>query len=46
MLAFLEQRLPNSAEVELAVAADEQRKITRLRLNKLLSTNDRGDREP
>jgi OHCU decarboxylase len=39
MLAFLEQRLPNSAEVELSVAAEEQRKITRLRLNKLLGTS-------
>ena len=46
MLALLEQRLPNSAQVELAVAADEQRKITRLRLKKLLSIDDRGDREP
>ncbi len=35
MLALLEQRLPNSAESELAVAAAEQAKITRLRLEKI-----------
>ena len=37
MLALLEARLPNSAEDEVACAAEEQRKITRLRLEKLLS---------
>ncbi|WP_262907869.1 2-oxo-4-hydroxy-4-carboxy-5-ureidoimidazoline decarboxylase [Hymenobacter sp. 15J16-1T3B] len=37
MLHLLQARLPNPAEVELRVAAGEQRKITRLRLEKLLS---------
>jgi 2-oxo-4-hydroxy-4-carboxy-5-ureidoimidazoline decarboxylase len=36
MLANLEQRLQNNPEVELTVAADEQNKITRLRLEKLV----------
>jgi OHCU decarboxylase len=36
MLGLLEQRLPNSPELELVAAADEQRKITRLRLHKLI----------
>ena len=36
MLALLEARLHNDPERELAVAAAEQRKITRLRLEKLL----------
>jgi 2-oxo-4-hydroxy-4-carboxy--5-ureidoimidazoline (OHCU) decarboxylase len=35
MLAALEQRLPNEASAELALAAAEQAKITRLRLEKL-----------
>lgn len=38
MLAALEARLPNGRETELRVAAEEQRKITRLRLRKLLET--------
>jgi 2-oxo-4-hydroxy-4-carboxy-5-ureidoimidazoline decarboxylase len=38
MLALLEARLGNAPEFELAVAASEQKKITRLRLEKLLST--------
>jgi OHCU decarboxylase len=42
ILVMLEQRLPNSADVELAVAAEEQRKITQLRLNKLLNADDIG----
>jgi OHCU decarboxylase len=42
MLVMLEQRLPNNPDVELAVAAEEQRKITQLRLNKLLNTDDIG----
>jgi len=37
MLALLRARLANEPEVELANAAREQRAITRLRLEKLLS---------
>lgn len=37
MLALLKQRLPNDRERELAVAAGEQAKITRIRLEKLLA---------
>lgn len=36
MLALLRQRLQNDPGAEIAVAADEQRRITRLRLEKLL----------
>jgi 2-oxo-4-hydroxy-4-carboxy-5-ureidoimidazoline decarboxylase len=36
MLALLEQRLPNTAENEIQIAAGEQAKITRLRMEKLL----------
>lgn len=36
MLAILNQRLQNDPGTELRLAADEQRKITRLRLEKLL----------
>ncbi len=36
MLALLQQRLQNYPVAELRVAAEEQRKITRLRLEKLL----------
>ena len=36
MLALLRERLNNDAETELAVAAREQEKITRLRLEKLV----------
>jgi OHCU decarboxylase len=36
MLALLEARLRNDPETELAIAAEEQRKITRLRLEKIL----------
>jgi OHCU decarboxylase len=36
MLAILNGRLQDDAEAEIAVAAEEQRKITRLRLEKLL----------
>lgn len=36
MLALLEQRFHNQPADELLIAAEEQRKITRLRLNKLL----------
>lgn len=37
MLGLLRQRLSNGAETELAIAAAEQEKITRIRLEKLLS---------
>lgn len=37
MLAWLEERLRNDADTEIAIAAAEQEKITRLRLEKLLS---------
>jgi|SRR5579871_2690589 len=37
MLALLERRLPNDPAVEMRVAADEQRKITRGRLQKLVA---------
>lgn len=37
LLANLEARLPNDPERERAVAAEEQRRITRLRLEKLVS---------
>jgi allantoicase len=38
ILASLKNRLPNDPEAELRVAAEEQRKITRLRLEKLLTS--------
>ncbi|HJR07834.1 MAG TPA: 2-oxo-4-hydroxy-4-carboxy-5-ureidoimidazoline decarboxylase [Pyrinomonadaceae bacterium] len=38
MLDILRARLPNDARTELRNAAEEQRKITRLRLEKLLTT--------
>jgi OHCU decarboxylase len=38
MLALLESRLHNEPQRELEIAAEEQRKITRLRLEKLLAT--------
>jgi len=41
MLALGRKRLENDAETELAIAAEEQRKITRLRLEKLLSPTER-----
>ena len=37
MLAILELRLRNDPEVELTIAAEEQRRITRLRLAKLIA---------
>ncbi len=37
MLVILLQRLKNSSEEEIFIAAEEQRKITRIRLEKLLS---------
>ena len=36
MLALLRQRLQNDPGAELRIAAEEQRRITRLRLEKLL----------
>jgi 2-oxo-4-hydroxy-4-carboxy-5-ureidoimidazoline decarboxylase len=36
MLALLEERLPNDPSTEIEIAADEQNKITKLRLEKLL----------
>jgi OHCU decarboxylase len=42
MLALARQRLANDPDVELRVAAEEQRKITRLRLQKLFA----GEAEP
>jgi OHCU decarboxylase len=41
MLAILEQRLQNDASAELTVAAEEQRRITWLRLEKLLAVETR-----
>jgi 2-oxo-4-hydroxy-4-carboxy--5-ureidoimidazoline (OHCU) decarboxylase len=40
MLALGRKRLENDHETELAIAAEEQRKITRLRLEKLLSPTE------
>jgi OHCU decarboxylase len=37
MLAILRSRLPNAPEQEIRVAAEEQNKITRLRLERLLT---------
>jgi len=37
ILALLTQRIANDPAVELRIAADEQRKITRLRLERLLT---------
>lgn len=37
MLAMLQQRLPNSREEEIQIAAGEQNKITQLRIQKLLA---------
>lgn len=42
MLALLRERLPNEPDHELGVAAVEQRKITALRLKKLLSEEASG----
>jgi 2-oxo-4-hydroxy-4-carboxy-5-ureidoimidazoline decarboxylase len=38
ILKNLQWRLPNDPEQELRVAAEEQRKITRLRLEKLFAS--------
>ena len=40
MLEIARKRLGNDAEKELSVSADEQRKITRLRLEKLIERDD------
>lgn len=40
MLSLLEARLTNSRDVELGVAAEEQRRITQLRLKKLLESGE------
>lgn len=40
MLALLQQRLQNDPQTEIRVAAEEQRKITRIRLEKLLAAED------
>ena len=37
MLAMLQERMVNDPEAEMAIAAGEQMKITRLRLDKLLA---------
>jgi 2-oxo-4-hydroxy-4-carboxy-5-ureidoimidazoline decarboxylase len=44
MLVLLESRLPRSTEEELVTAAAEQRKITRLRLEKLLESEGKDVR--
>jgi OHCU decarboxylase len=46
LLAITRARLANAPFVELRVAAEEQRKITRLRLEKLLETQSRGGGAP
>jgi OHCU decarboxylase len=40
MLALLQSRLANDAATEIRVAAEEQRKITRIRLQKLLAAEN------
>ena len=42
MLATLEQRLKNGPDAELRIAAEEQRKITQLRLSRLLNDRSRS----
>lgn len=37
MLTILEDRLPNDPQTEMRIAAEEQRKITHIRLHKLLA---------
>jgi len=41
MLALAQARLGNDRQTELAIAAEEQRKITRLRLEKLLAATEK-----
>jgi len=45
MLALLNERLSNDPAIELTIAADEQRKIMRLRLDRLLSLVQGGGEE-
>jgi 2-oxo-4-hydroxy-4-carboxy--5-ureidoimidazoline (OHCU) decarboxylase len=45
LLELLQRRLPNEAGVELRTAADEQAKITELRLQKLIESLEQRDRE-
>ena len=40
MLSLLESRLPNAEDVELEIAAAEQRKITHLRIDKFIGSAD------
>ena len=40
MLSIARARLQNDPDTEIRIAAEEQRKITRLRLEKLLTEND------
>ena len=42
MLAILRERLGNDPDKELHVAAEEQRKITQLRLNKVINSLESG----
>jgi OHCU decarboxylase len=44
MLAILKERLTNDADREIRVAAEEQRRITHLRLQKLLEKQETGVR--
>lgn len=44
MLTALEERMANDPETELEVAADEQKKITALRIAKLLDEDPNGSR--
>ena len=42
MLAILNQRLQNDAPSEISIAAEQQRLITRIRLEKLLAGEERS----
>jgi OHCU decarboxylase len=42
MLAILNQRLQNDAPSEISIAAEQQRLITRIRVDKLLSSEERS----
>ena len=44
MLELLERRLRNAPDAEIQIAAEEQRKITRLRLAKLLDEGEETTR--
>jgi 2-oxo-4-hydroxy-4-carboxy-5-ureidoimidazoline decarboxylase len=44
MLALLERRLPHDPDVELRIAADEQKKITQLRLTRVLADDQDNNR--